>query len=38
MANYARVVVESDLLQLDREFDFLVPENLAESVRIGQRV
>jgi primosomal protein N' (replication factor Y) len=38
MVNYARVVVESDLLQLDREFDFLVPENLAESVRIGQRV
>jgi primosomal protein N' (replication factor Y) len=38
MANYARVVVESDLLQLDREFDFLVPETLSQSVRIGQRV
>ena len=38
MANYARVVVESDLLQLDREFDFLVPENLADSVQVGQRV
>ena len=38
MANYARVVVESDLLQLDREFDFLVPEHLSQSVRIGQRV
>ena len=38
MANYARVVVESDLLQLDREFDFLVPENLSRSVRVGQRV
>ena len=38
MANYARVVVESDLLQLDREFDFLVPENLSQSVRVGQRV
>ena len=38
MANYARVVVESDLLQLDREFDFLVPKNLADTVQIGQRV
>jgi primosomal protein N' (replication factor Y) len=38
MANYARVVVESDLLQLDREFDFLVPEHLSQSVRVGQRV
>ncbi len=38
MANYARVVVESDLLQLDREFDFLVPKNLADSVQVGQRV
>ena len=38
MANYARVVVESDLLQLDREFDFLVPENLKELVQVGQRV
>ena len=38
MANYASVVVESDLLQLDREFDFLVPEHLAGTVKIGQRV
>ena len=38
MANYARVVVESDLLQLDREFDFLVPKNLADTVQVGQRV
>ena len=38
MANYASVVVESDLLQLDREFDFLVPANLSETVKIGQRV
>ena len=38
MANYARVVVESDLLQLDREFDFLVPKNLANTVQVGQRV
>mgnify|MGYP007092092695 FL=1 len=38
MANYASVVVESDLLQLDREFDFLVPAHLSEVVRVGQRV
>jgi primosomal protein N' (replication factor Y) len=38
MSNYARVVVESDLLQLDREFDFLVPESLAQTVQVGQRV
>ena len=38
MSNYARVVVESDLLQLDREFDFLVPESLAQVVQVGQRV
>lgn len=38
MANYARVVVESDLLQLDREFDFLVPKDLADTVQVGQRV
>lgn len=38
MANYASVVVESDLLQLDREFDFLVPENLSKIIAVGQRV
>lgn len=38
MSNYARVVVESDLLQLDREFDFLVPEHLKQTVQVGQRV
>ncbi|MFM1958180.1 MAG: hypothetical protein RI929_543 [Actinomycetota bacterium] len=38
MANYASVVVESDLLQLDREFDFLVPSELSDVVQIGQRV
>ena len=38
MSNYARVVVESDLLQLDREFDFLVPKPLAQVVQVGQRV
>jgi primosomal protein N' (replication factor Y) len=38
MSNYARVVVESDLLQLDREFDFLVPESFSQTIQIGQRV
>lgn len=38
MASYASVVVESDLLQLDREFDFLVPDELAGIVEVGQRV
>ena len=38
MPSYARVVVESDLLQLDREFDFLVPESLSDLVQVGQRV
>ena len=38
MANYASVVVESDLLQLDREFDYLVPAELIDKVKIGQRV
>ncbi len=38
MGSYASVVVESDLLQLDREFDFLVPEQFKSLVRVGQRV
>ena len=38
MPNYASVVVESDLLQLDREFDFLVPADLTSVVKVGQRV
>ncbi len=38
MSLAVRVVVESPLLQLDREFDFLVPENLEDSIRFGQRV
>lgn len=38
MPNYASVVVESDLLQLDREFDFLVPADLTSAVKVGQRV
>lgn len=38
MSLAVRVVVESPLLQLDREFDFLVPDDLKASVRFGQRV
>jgi len=38
MHRFARVVAESDLLQLDREFDFLVPEHLQNEIRFGQRV
>ncbi len=38
MTRYASVVVESDLLQLDREFDFIVPNGLENLVRVGQRV
>jgi primosomal protein N' (replication factor Y) len=38
VSRYARVVVESDLLQLDREFDFIIPPELEEEIRFGQRV
>lgn len=38
MHRFARVVVESTLLQLDREFDFLVPAQLQEKIQFGQRV
>ncbi len=38
MSRYARVIVESDLVQLDREFDFIIPDALHASIAIGQRV
>jgi primosomal protein N' (replication factor Y) (superfamily II helicase) len=38
MSRLVAVVVESDLIQLDRVFDFLVPEDLQEAIAIGQRV
>jgi primosomal protein N' (replication factor Y) len=38
MIRAVRVAVESPLMQLDREFDFLVPESLQSSVEFGQRV
>lgn len=38
MNSVARVVAESSLIQLDREFDFLVPDHLRDQIRFGQRV
>lgn len=38
MQRFARVVAKSNLIQLDREFDFIVPENLAENIAVGQQV
>ena len=38
MARFARVVAESKLLQLDRQFDFVIPAELAQSLRFGHRV
>lgn len=38
MPKAVRVSVESPLMQLDREFDFLVPEELQSQVSFGQRV
>ena len=34
----ARVVIDSNLPQLDREFEYRVPSELADSIRIGQEV
>ncbi len=38
MNSVARVVTESNLIQLDREFDFLIPDHLRDEVLVGQRV
>ena len=38
MARFARVVVESKLLQLDRQFDFIIPAELEGSIAFGSRV
>ncbi|MFM5968425.1 MAG: hypothetical protein ACKOQ8_05250 [Micrococcales bacterium] len=35
---FARVIIDSNLPQLDREFEYLVPERLADSIQIGQEV
>ena len=38
MATYAKVAIESPLPQLDRLFDYLVPDGLQQQIAIGQRV
>jgi len=38
MTAAVRVAVESSLLQLDREFDFLIPDDLKNAVQWGSRV
>lgn len=38
MATYAKVAFESPLPQLDRLFDYSVPESIREDIRVGQRV
>lgn len=35
---YARVVIDSPLPQLDRLFDYQIPEQLAEQIQVGVRV
>ncbi len=35
---FAQVVAKSNLIQLDREFDFVVPERLQGSLTVGQQV
>lgn len=38
MSLFVKVIPESDLIQIDREFDFRVPQNLQDRIRYGQRV
>ena len=38
MATYAKVAIESPLPQLDRLFDYLVPDGLQQQIAVGQRV
>lgn len=38
MPGFAKVVPESDLIQIDREFDFRVPSHLEPKIAVGQRV
>ena len=35
MTKAVRVAVESPLMQLDREFDFLVPRELDSAIKFG---
>jgi primosomal protein N' (replication factor Y) len=38
MPRFAQVVAKSNLIQLDRVFDFVIPEQLQDSIAIGQQV
>jgi primosomal protein N' (replication factor Y) (superfamily II helicase) len=38
MSGFAQVVAKSNLIQLDREFDFVVPERLRTELQVGQQV
>ena len=38
MPRFAQVVAKSNLIQLDRVFDFVVPEQMLDSIDIGQQV
>lgn len=38
MATFAKVAIESPLPQLDRLFDYLVPDELTSQIAVGQRV
>lgn len=38
MPGFAQVVAKSNLIQLDREFDFVVPDRLRAELEIGQQV
>ena len=38
MPRFAQVVAKSNLIQLDREFDFVIPEHLDAQISIGQQV
>ena len=38
MSSFAQVVAKSNLIQLDREFDFVVPERFRQDIKVGQQV
>ena len=35
---YAKVIVDVPVIQVNRPFDYHVPENLQESIEVGMRV
>ena len=38
MARFASIVAKSPLIQLDRKFDYVVPEDLEDQLALGQLV